>query len=63
MMEKVFHREDGFASMNPYIVSVYFDTEPGVKYEYYIKNEEEIFQSGYGMVEGFNHEMIHLERE
>lgn len=63
MMEKVPHREDGFASINPYVIHVYFDTEPGVLYEYYVQNEEKISQTGYGREEGSNHELIHLERE
>lgn len=62
-MEKVPHREEGFAHLNPYVISVYFDTEPGVIYEYYIKNGNEISQSGYGVEEGSIPEMIHLERE
>ncbi|WP_025784565.1 hypothetical protein [Sporosarcina sp. D27] len=61
-MKKVPHREAGFAHLNPYVISVYFDTEPGVIYEYYIENGNEISQSGYGVEEGSIPEMIHLER-
>ncbi|WOV85675.1 hypothetical protein PGH26_06985 [Sporosarcina jeotgali] len=63
MMEKVPHREDDFASMNPYVIHVYFDSEPGVLYEYYVQNEQKISQTGYAKEVGFNHALIHLERE
>jgi hypothetical protein len=41
------HRVDGYESMNPYIIGVIFTSEPEVEYKYFVRNKNEVVQTGY----------------
>jgi hypothetical protein len=55
------HREDGYESMNPYIISVIFSSEPEVKYKYFVRNKDEVVQSGYTSKNDLQRVFRHLE--
>lgn len=55
------HREDGYESMNPYIIGVIFDNEPEVEYKYFPRNKDDIIQSGYSSQNELRSELLHLE--
>ncbi|TQR17940.1 hypothetical protein [Psychrobacillus soli] len=56
------HREDGNKHLNPYYISVTFNNEPDVLYEYWVENESSIFQRGYSTNK--NLDMLeHMENE
>ncbi|MBY6037353.1 hypothetical protein KUV80_11835 [Fictibacillus nanhaiensis] len=40
------HREEGFKHLNPYYIGVVFENEPEVTYHYWVKNKNNISQSG-----------------
>jgi hypothetical protein len=41
------HRDDGFKHLNPYIISVVFDSEPEVIYGYRVESKGNIYQVSY----------------
>jgi hypothetical protein len=55
------HREDGYESMNPYIIGVIFNNEPEVEYKYFIRNKDDIIQSGYSSQNENPSDLLHLE--
>lgn len=55
------HREDGYESMNPYTIGVTFDKEPEVEYKYFVRNKDEIFQTGYSSQTELQSNLLHLE--
>lgn len=55
------HREDGYEHMNPYLISVTFDTEPEVEYEYLVRNKDEIKQTSYSIRNALQSDLLHLE--
>ncbi|APH06234.1 hypothetical protein A9C19_16710 [Bacillus weihaiensis] len=57
------HREDGYESMNPYIIGVTFDKEPEVEYAYLVRNEKDIYQMGYSTENQYEENLLHLEDE
>ncbi|MGD7054925.1 MULTISPECIES: hypothetical protein [Bacillaceae] len=38
------HREEGFKHLNPYYISVVFENEPEVTYEYWVESKDDIYQ-------------------
>lgn len=55
------HRDDGYESMNPYYISVIFDNEPEVEYQYFVRNKEEIIQMGSSSQNDLQSNFIHSE--
>jgi hypothetical protein len=56
------HREDGYESMNPYIIGVIFSSEPEVKYKYFVRNKNEVVQTGYSSKNDLQRVFRHLEK-
>lgn len=57
------HREDGYESMNPYTIGVTFDKEPEVEYKYFVRNKDDIIQTGYSSQNELQSNLLHLEDE
>lgn len=55
------HREDGYESMNPYSIRVTFDNEPEVEYKYFVRNKDDIVQTGYSSQNEIQSNLLHLE--
>jgi hypothetical protein len=55
------HREDGYESMNPYIIGVIFSSEPEVVYKYFVRNKDEVVQSGHSSKNDLQRVFRHLE--
>jgi hypothetical protein len=55
------HREDGYESMNPYIIGVIFSSEPEVKYKYFVRDKNEVIQTGYSSKNDLQQVFRHLE--
>jgi hypothetical protein len=55
------HREDGYESMNPYIIGVIFTSEPEVEYKYFVRNKDEVVQTGYSSKNELLRSFSHLE--
>lgn len=57
------HREDGYKHLNTYNIEVIFETEPEVKYNYFVDDKENIIQVGYSIPNEFKSDLFHLEVE
>ncbi|WP_017754015.1 hypothetical protein [Calidifontibacillus oryziterrae] len=57
------HREDGYESMNPYSIGVIFENEPDVQYKYFVRNKDNIIQTGYSIQNEHQRDLLHIERE
>lgn len=57
------HREEGFKHVNPYYIGVIFETEPEVKYNYFVSTKEDIIQAGYSTPNELQSDLFHLEKE
>lgn len=55
------HREDGYEHLNPYVIYVTFQNEPGVEYDYYVKDRNYISQVSYSTEVDLPQKLIHLE--
>ncbi|MGJ7919716.1 hypothetical protein [Neobacillus sp. LXY-4] len=55
------HREDGYESMSPYSIGVIFDNEPEVEYTYFVRNKDDIIQTGYSSQNELQSDLLHLE--
>jgi hypothetical protein len=55
------HPEDGYESMNPYIIGVIFSSEPEVVYKYFVRISDEVVQSGYSSKNDLQRVFRHLE--
>lgn len=55
------HREDGYESMNPYSIGVIFENEPDVEYTYFVRNKDDIVQTGYSSQKDLQRDLSHLE--
>jgi hypothetical protein len=60
VISTVSHRENGYKHLNPYIISVVFDSEPEVIYGYLVESKDNIYQVSYTTDKGLG-ELKHLE--
>jgi hypothetical protein len=55
------HLENGYESMNPYIIGVIFTSEPEVEYKYFVRNKDEVVQTGYSSKNELQRDFKHIE--